>query len=50
MEQKEAEEIANNWKYEGIYSFYDYTNDLDDYQVLIDPKKKNRFTFFMLLQ
>ena len=40
MKQKEAEEIANKWKYDGIYSFYDSTNDLEDYQILTDPKKR----------
>ena len=40
MEQKEAEEIANNWKYKGIYSFYDSINDYDDYEILTDPKKR----------
>lgn len=30
MTQKEAEEIAYSWKYEGMYSFYDMTEDEED--------------------
>jgi ribosomal-protein-alanine N-acetyltransferase len=41
MSQLEAEEIANNWKYEGIYSFYDYTEDPEDYLELTDPNKRH---------
>jgi ribosomal-protein-alanine N-acetyltransferase len=40
MNQLEAEEIANNWKYDGIYSFYDFTEDPDDYLELTDPNKR----------
>jgi len=40
MKQQEAEDIANTWKYDGIYSFYDQTNDLEDYEILTDPKKR----------
>jgi len=40
MNQKEADEIAYNWKYDGIYSFYDETNDEDDLIELIDPNKR----------
>ena len=28
LRQSNAEEIANNWHYEGIYSFYDMQADL----------------------
>ena len=40
MTQKEAEEIANNWKYSGVYSFYDITADEEDYSEFIDPVKR----------
>ena len=40
MNQQDAEEIANNWKYDGIYSFYDFTNDPEDYMELINPDKR----------
>jgi len=40
MKQQEAEEIANTCKYDGIYSFYDQTNDLEDYKNFTDPKKR----------
>jgi ribosomal-protein-alanine N-acetyltransferase len=37
MNQIEAEDIANNWKYEGVYSFYDMTEDVEDYEEIISP-------------
>ena len=40
MNQEEAEEIANNWKYDGVYSFYDFSNDIDDYMELVDKSKR----------
>jgi len=40
MNQQEAEEIANVWKYDGIYSFYDISADMDDYLEFIDAEKR----------
>lgn len=45
MTQKEAEEIANNWKYSGMYSFYDMTADEEDYAEFIDPIKRGNSYF-----
>jgi len=36
MNQPEAEEIANNWKYDGVYSFYDVSADAEDYNEFIN--------------
>lgn len=41
MSQQSAVTIADHWKYEEPYSFYDATADEEDYQELIDPEKRN---------
>lgn len=46
LSQKHALEIANEWKYEGEYAFYDMTEDLDDYNEFIDEKEReNTYEF-----
>ena len=40
LTQENALIIADNWKYEGIYAFYNATNDQEDYDELIDPAKR----------
>ena len=40
MNQAEALEVANNWNYETPYDFYNMKNDIDDYNELIDEKKR----------
>jgi len=45
MRQQEAEEIANHWKYDGIYAFYDVSADAEDYAEFMDPSKRGD-TFF----
>ncbi|MFC4737157.1 GNAT family N-acetyltransferase [Bacillus daqingensis] len=37
LSQKQAEEIAYSWKYEGSYSFYDMTSDQEDLTHFLDP-------------
>lgn len=37
MTQESAEEIADNWKYQGEYAFYDMTADPEDYEELVRP-------------
>lgn len=37
MAQPEALEIANSWKYEGEYAFYDMTADPEDYREIVSP-------------
>ncbi|MBN4909371.1 GNAT family N-acetyltransferase [Mammaliicoccus sciuri] len=46
MNQDEAEEIANSWKYPEPYSFYNLTEDIEDYNEILDPTKRgdNFFT------
>jgi len=45
MLQEEAEEIANEWKYSGIYSFYDITTDEKDYAELVNQTKRSNNYF-----
>ena len=40
MEQSEAQEIADRWKYDGEYAFYDMTADPEDYEEIVDPEKR----------
>lgn len=34
LSQPNALDIADNWKYDGEYSFYDMTEDIEDYEVI----------------
>ena len=44
MEQPEAVEIADRWKYNGEYAFYDMTADPEDYEEIVTPEKRgNRY-------
>lgn len=38
MAQSEVLEIADRWKYDGEYAFYDMTADPEDYQEIISPE------------
>lgn len=40
MRQSEAEEIADHWKYDGEYAFYDMTADPEDYEEIMTPEKR----------
>lgn len=44
MNKKFAEEICYNWKYEGIFSFYNMTEDKEDLQGFLDSKNWNRYS------
>ncbi len=48
MKQSEAEIIANNWKYEGVYSFYDMTEDIEDYEEIISEEQRGDRYFSVL--
>lgn len=37
LSQQNAEKIADDWKYDGEYSFYDMTEDIEDYEEIISP-------------
>lgn len=41
LSQSNALIIANEWKYDGEYSFYDMTADLEDYEEFIDEDLRN---------
>ncbi|MBC9873440.1 GNAT family N-acetyltransferase [Macrococcoides bohemicum] len=45
LSQEHAEEIANEWKYEGIYKFYDVTEDKEDYEEMISPEMRGENYF-----
>ena len=45
MTQKEAEEIANLWTYDGIYAFYNVSADEEDYRAFIDAGKRGNSHF-----
>lgn len=40
LSQADAEEIADKWKYQAPYDFYDMTADPEDYAELIDEKAR----------
>lgn len=40
MHQPEALEIADRWKYDGEYAFYDMTADPEDYEEIVTPEKR----------
>ena len=48
MNQKEAMEIADNWKYNDEYAFYDMTADPEDYEEIVNELKRgdNYFSVF----
>jgi len=48
LTQKNAVIIANEWKYPGIYSFYDMAADEEDYNELIDPNMRGEMYFEVL--
>ena len=41
LTQAHALEIADDWKYDDIYSFYDMTADEEDYAEFIDEDRRN---------
>ena len=44
LSQKNARIIADEWHYDGQYSFYDMKNDQEDYDEIISPKmRKNNY-------
>lgn len=48
MEQSEAVEIADRWKYDGEYAFYDMTADPEDYKELVTPELRGDRYFSVL--
>lgn len=40
MTQSQAELIANTWRYEGIYAFYDMDQDEEDLAEFLDPEAR----------
>lgn len=42
LSQSNALIVADQWKYDGIYSFYDMTADLEDYEEFTDESLRNR--------
>lgn len=50
LSQRNALEIANVWKYDGIYSFYDMTADEEDYEEFIDETLRNQNDHYEVLE
>ncbi|WP_112181869.1 MULTISPECIES: GNAT family N-acetyltransferase [Paraliobacillus] len=45
MTQKQAENIAFNWHYEGEYSFYNMESDEEDLAEFLNPEERGKSTF-----
>lgn len=41
LSQDNALVIADEWKYGGVYSFYDMTADVEDYEEFVDENRRN---------
>lgn len=50
LSQRNALEIANEWKYDGIYSFYDMTADAEDYEEFVDETLRNQNDHYEALE
>ena len=50
LTQIHALEIANEWKYDGIYTFYDMTADAEDYEEFIDEHLRNQNDHYEALE
>ena len=49
LSQTNALDIANNWKYPGIYAFYDMTADREDYEAFISENARGN-QYYQLLK
>ena len=49
LTQKNAIIIADKWKYEGEYSFYNMTEDIEDYEEFIDEESRNKNECFQAI-
>jgi len=49
MTQEQAQDIAENWRYDGEYSFYDMDADLEDLEEFLDPEKRGN-NYFIVYQ
>ena len=48
MTQEQAEVIAETWRYQGDYSFYDMDADVEDFEEFLDPEKRQDSYFVVL--
>ncbi|MDQ0350375.1 ribosomal-protein-alanine N-acetyltransferase [Alkalibacillus filiformis] len=48
MTQKQAEDIAFNWRYDGEYSFYDMVADEEDLSEFVDPESRGKSTYAVM--
>lgn len=46
LSQKNALIIADEWKYEGIYAFYDMSEDIEDYKEFVNEELRNKHDFY----
>ncbi|UOQ50394.1 GNAT family N-acetyltransferase [Gracilibacillus caseinilyticus] len=50
MTQKQAENIAFNWHYEGEYSFYNMEADEEDLTEFLNPEERGNSTFSVTIE
>lgn len=50
LTQIHALEIANEWKYDDIYSFYDMTADVEDHEEFIDEDLRDQNDHYEVLE
>lgn len=48
LSQENAVDIANNWRYDGIYAFYNADADKEDYEELVTPELRMNSYFEVL--
>lgn len=42
MTQQEAEEVAYEWHYRGVYSFYNLENDIEALELFLEPRHRKK--------
>ena len=45
LTQKNAETIADTWKYPGIYAFYNMTADPEDYEEIVTAQMRRDYYY-----
>lgn len=48
LTQRQAEQVAYEWQYDGAFAFYDMPNDEEDLVEFLDPAKRTEHYFAVL--
>ena len=48
LTQRQAEQVAYEWQYDGAFAFYDKPNDEEDLAEFLDPAKRTEHYFAVL--